>query len=119
MQTAREGNESIFETHSRQLNYGATIYISLNQDDKEFYISADGFSKVKLRLRTKEHLHMTSNTLSGLFKIYPPFFGGEYQKAKNKYLKQDIDNNALELKKKGWNVIADKRLNKFSPFIRK
>jgi hypothetical protein len=76
------------------LNYGSLIYLSFQEEGGvEFYACAEGFTKTKIRLRTKQNLG-DFNYSSALFKIYPSFYNTEYVKIKKKFNEQK---NLVEL----------------------
>ena len=51
----------------------------------EYFITAEGFSNSKTRLRPKHNILNTSGLSSCLFKVYPTFFNLEFNKAKKKF----------------------------------
>lgn len=55
------------------------IYLCICEDDgSEYYASAEGYTKNKIRLKLKNAIANEGNFMSGLFKIYPAFNNNEY-----------------------------------------
>ena len=87
----------------RLLNYGSLIYLSYQEEGgKEFFACAEGFTKSKIRLRTKQSLG-DQNYSTGLFKIYPSFYNSEYVKTKRKFNEQKSYVDLTNFEKRGHN----------------
>jgi len=62
------------------------IYLCFcDEDDREFYVTAEGYTKNKIRLKLKQHIQNSDSLTFSLFKIYPTFYNSEYLKTKEKY----------------------------------
>lgn len=84
------------------LNYGSLIYLSFQEEGGiEFYACAEGFTKTKVRLRTKQNLG-DQNYSSALFKIYPSFYNTEYMKTKKKFNEQKNFAELTNFEKRGY-----------------
>lgn len=59
------------------------VYICFeNEKGEEFFTTAEGFTKNKIRLKETETMERDGNFTSGLFKVFPPFYDSEYIKTK-------------------------------------
>jgi len=59
------------------------VYLCFQPDNsEEFYTTAEGFTKNKIRLKQASTMEKDGNFTSGLFKIFPPFYNSEYLKTK-------------------------------------
>ena len=93
------GLSSGSSTKKQLLNYGALIYLTYQEEDRDnelFYACAEGFTKPKIRLRLKGEMAQESYS-TGLFKIYPSFYNNEYLKTKKKYDGQKTGKNFNDL----------------------
>ena len=69
-----------------QLQYGSIIYLSYTDENMmEYFVTAEGFSNNKVRLKPKHDILNSSGLSSCLFKMYPTFFNNEFNKAKKKF----------------------------------
>ncbi|EAR92909.2 zinc finger, C2H2 type family protein (macronuclear) [Tetrahymena thermophila SB210] len=71
------------QTGKKTLHFGAMVYICFeNERGEEFFTTAEGFTKNKIRLKQTQTMEKDANFTSGLFKILPPFYDNEYIKTK-------------------------------------
>ena len=78
-----EGNS---ESLKGALTYGSVIYLTFSEDSVlEYYAFAEGFSKTKIVLKSKQQFKKDSSYTKGLFRIYPSFYNNLYKKAKETF----------------------------------
>ena len=96
------GNLKNSKYSQKLLHFGSLIYLSfVNEDNKEFFATAEGFNKTKLRLKTRDSMNLEGTFMRGLFRIYPSFFDNEFLKTKKKYENQKNLVNLTNFDKRG------------------
>ena len=74
MSKYNQSNKNI-EITNNILHYGALIYILfLDENNKEFLVSSEGFTKSKIRLKTKDFISERGIFRENLFRVYPFIF---------------------------------------------